>query len=118
MAFLPAFKDTSDEILMESNNYVYLKKILQIPQQQTKYFARTIVVILVINVNTNLFTSRLPRNKPHDVFELAIETINKTSIMFLKIADVNQLIVFLYSYGILRLVFIQALCDFVAKFFL
>ncbi len=83
MALLPSAKATPDRILMESDNYARLTDIFGVPRQETKDLEGTIVSVLDIEIDTNLFTTRLQHDELHKKCELSAPALNKQRMTLL-----------------------------------
>lgn len=94
MALLLAVKVTPDEIWNESNNYTFFIDILEIPRQKPKDLEQSVIPVLGIKVNTNIFTFRILRNKLHEECHLVIAELNKQSRTFLKIKLLTEFLCF------------------------
>ncbi len=113
---LPEFKATPDKIWVERNNYIGLTDIFEIPWQETKDLERMVVSVFGIEIDTNLFTARLPRDNLHKECELSAAELIKQIMTLLKAKKLTGLLCFCTKVIRLGWVFMRSLWDLLAKF--
>lgn len=116
VALLPEVETTFDIIRMESNNYPRLRGILEILQQKTKDLEETIIPVFGIEVDTNVFTTRLLFDKLHKIFELSETELKKSSITLCETQLLTSFLSFFAKEVRLGKIFIRPLWNFMAQY--
>ena len=101
---------------MESNNYPRLRGILEILQQKTKDLEETIIPVFGIEVDTNVFTTRLLFDKLHKIFELSETELKKSSITLCETQLLTSFLSFFAKEVRLGKIFIRPLWNFMAQY--
>ncbi len=117
VTFLDVIKVMPNRIWIKSNNYGSLTDIFEIFRRKSEDFDKTIVQVLGLKANTNLFMMQLLFDKfyKEDVWVIAL--LHKENITWLKREMMIGFLSFCAKMIPFDWVFMQLLGDFVAIFF-
>ena len=112
------FFDSLEFIKKINYEYKSLTNILDIPRNESKNYEDTVIKMLEIKIDFNLFKARLSAEKLRRALSFAIVTL-KTSILFLYETDTLAGFFFFYN-RIVRFgrVFISSIWEFILAFLL
>ena len=117
VTFLHVFKVMLNRIWIKSNNYGSLTDIFEIFQRKSEDFDKTIVLVLGLKANTNLFMMQLLFDKFYKADVWLIALLHKENITWLEREMMIGFLSFCAKMIPFDRVFMQLLWDFVAIFF-
>ncbi len=117
--FLAIFKaDASPERLeREANAYIWLTDLLDLPQNDSEDCQGTEVMVFGIEIDTSLFTARLPAEKLEKAIRANLKVLSKKAISFIDIQSLVGFLSFCSQTVRLGRVFMRRLWDFINHHF-
>lgn len=116
IAIFSAKDATPSRLRSEANAYIWLTDLLGIPRNDSKDGEGTVLVVFGIEVDTNTFTAKLPREKLEKARTATARILKEKSVSFLKMQSLVGFLSFCSQAVRLGRVFMMRLWDFVNLF--
>ena len=116
--FVAIFKaDASPERLeREANAYIWLTDLLGLPRNDSKDCQEAEVIFFGIEIDTSLFTARLPADKLEKAIRTTLKVLSEKAVSFIDIQSIVEFLSFCFQAVRLGRVFMRRLWDFISHY--